>query len=218
MKSVSDTVVEEDGEWWYRDARGRHKAKIANCGTCGEPFADFPSGGTQYCSTECRRRPCIRCGELFRPTTNRSVYCSLVCKRGTAICEGCGKQFVLNKNTAKRFCSKPCFFDTTTPIGTIRPNHSGGYLIIKVDENTPGVKVHYGPNKKGWMFMHRYVMQQKLGRALLRTEEVHHINGDRTDNRVENLELWKRSHPAGVRSADYHCPGCRCFEEDFKCT
>lgn len=88
------------------------------------------------------------------------------------------------------------------PIGSVRSHGSLGYTIIKVPEGTPGTKVHYGPNNRRWMFEHRYVMQQKLGRALVDGEEVHHINGNRVDNRPENLELWNRSHPSGVRAKE----------------
>ena len=45
-------------------------------------------------------------------------------------------------------------------------------------------------------------MEQLLGRDLLGHEEVHHINGVRDDNRVENLELWSHSQPAGQRVED----------------
>lgn len=40
---------------------------------------------------------------------------------------------------------------------------------------------------------HRYLMEQKLGRKLDRKEVVHHINGDRQDNRIENLEIMSLS-------------------------
>lgn len=61
---------------------------------------------------------------------------------------------------------------------------------------------HPNANKNGWMHEHRAVMSDHLGRPLLPMENVHHINGVRSDNRIENLELWTRSQPAGQRVAD----------------
>ena len=77
--------------------------------------------------------------------------------------------------------------------GYVRVLH-GGYVRL-AKHNTPNGKPHR-------VMEHRVVMEHYLGRQLEDHENVHHINGNRSDNRVENLELWSTSQPSGQRVQD----------------
>lgn len=71
---------------------------------------------------------------------------------------------------------------------------SGYVLVYRPD--------HPNAKSTGYIREHRYVMSEHLGRPLESDENVHHINGDKTDNRLENLELWNTSQPCGQRVSD----------------
>jgi hypothetical protein len=81
--------------------------------------------------------------------------------------------------------------------GENNPSWKGGDGIV----NKRGYKVIKHGEYRGKL-EHRIVYEQHYGIKLLPHQNIHHINGVRTDNRIENLELWDDSQPSGQRVED----------------
>ena len=88
-----------------------------------------------------------------------------------------------------------------------------------------GKRGHPMANKRGRIYKHRYVMSEFLGRPLLKSEIVHHKNGNIHHNRIENLELFstvadhtKKHNPGGnISTIKVECFCCgKVFEKELR--
>lgn len=156
---------------------------------------------------------CVECKNAFTAKSAHQKYCGQGCaldaihnrNKDTSTkerpCEFCGITFRPRPWSAGRFCSRSCTYQGQT--GEKAAHWRGGRYTTK-----DGYVKVYAPDHPaaqghgGYVAEHRLVMEQSIGRYLLPAEEVHHKFGPRDDNRIERLELWTKSQPAGQRVED----------------
>src|SRR5438445_12302990 len=145
---------------------------------------------TRRQAAEWQAEKCLGCDRLIQQKQTPkgdwyiTVFCSKRCARRyrlvprpTRPCRFCGTMFTPKGteetvNRPRKYCSKRCADQASaSPLGWVRKRH--GYLVF-----------HTG---KAEVLVHRIAMERRLGRPLTDTETVHHINGQREDNRDENL-------------------------------
>ncbi len=108
--------------------------------------------------------------------------------RVNLVCDFCKKTFEVKTSRLKtaKTCSKECF---TKAMKGHRPYHFKGGRLTHRGYKYVLTKSHPSCDRDGYVPEHRLIMEASIGRFLTGTEVVHHINGNRGDNRIENLEL-----------------------------
>jgi len=133
-------------------------------------------------------------------------------------CPDCGKaRWVVDQERGRNreFRCRSCSMKKSYAEGRLRINRgrnsnwkggrtktAHGYILIKM---IPSDLFYAMAPKSNYVFEHRLVMAQHLGRILLRSEQVHHINGNKQDNRIENLDLMPDSKGHHIYSACSNC-------------
>jgi hypothetical protein len=145
---------------------------------------------------------CIYCKKQFHDYRIRK-YCSLKCwhlARSATVpitqCLQCGNPIRATKKgeSRKKFCNLEC--RSKYMIAENHPNWTGGR---GTEKSTGYIRVSTGRNKRNRE--HRVKMESHVGRLLRSDEEVHHKNLDKTDNRIENLEILTKPEHARLHQS-----------------
>lgn len=196
------------------------------CDWCGQPFTckeSIAAKGRRFCTAKCfaayRRSKhmttyCENCGkeiDTYKNEGNRKRYCTISCamsaRNRTDQNPSYHRDVSGEKNPmygkGRSGKDNPMYGRKASahPLWKGKPKkHPAGYIMVYAPLDHPIHATGSGP----YILEHRLVMEQHLGRYLEPEETVHHIDGDPTNNAIENLCLYSsksehmlEGHPGG---------------------
>lgn len=132
------------------------------------------------------KRVCYYCGKKYgykKNSHNKWIiskkFCSAKCRdnffasmKQSKKCINCGKSYFDRMSGKRKYCSLKCYWSA---LSKMHPKNDSNYNYIKVGESK--------------RLLHRVVMEKHIGRKLEKQEIVHHIDGNRANNNIKNLEI-----------------------------
>lgn len=174
------------------------------CPQCGKEFKTETWRNQKFCSVQCgvdfhrgttlKKQKCIYCNREFKiEPWKHHKYCSIECahmaSRGITYenrqCLHCGETFQAQPFKTNKYCSRKCW----------------GLAVKKTSGNTR--KTH-APQSGNGQYLHRLIMEKQIGRELLPTERIHHVDMDKFNNSLNNLYLFydESEHQRGHKSLE----------------
>lgn len=181
--------------------RSKRSTLCAGCSACCREVNGMAQVKCAYCGKVINRKP----SQIKRSAAS---YCSPEChrqamKKGTTVqCDWCGKPFYKPPSAMRseaNLCSAACrdlWLGRRNVVVMNKPGHSKGHKAPHLTrlncKRNPAARLATNPSRVS-SYRYRKIAERKIGRKLRPGEVVHHINGNRSDNRPENLQVMTRS-------------------------
>lgn len=180
------------------------------CEICGKTITTRQDKPSKTCSYNCMGvlrkqkanlyRVYKNCGNNFIAKKQSNVFCSNKCsshyrnrdKKRTILCNQCGKEFERpNCHIGERnFCSKECALKYTVDNGLMaEANHTNW----KGGKSTQDGYIFKRIGKGKYVGEHRLIMEKEIGRVLRDDEIIHHVDRNKLNNRIDNLQILSRA-------------------------